>query len=167
MIAAIALLYGMLNAGRGGKAFPFSNRFICALGMQLLLIIYTQKTGVPSMWWFLSAGFFIAFTIGTGKYFMAIHGEDRRFERECPVTDWLLDRAAIKNNYLYGAVGMSLRWMIWTIPLFVMLLNPLWLGMALVGPIYWLAGRVNKTEPVRVAEFATGALLGFLLLAPY
>jgi hypothetical protein len=162
MIPAAIYLIALLNASRGAGAFddlPGGNRLWAVAGMGAVLYM----AAVP-LWWLKTPLILFALVMGHGKYFMAFHGRDLRAERECPATDAalaIIERVHALPNRLYGTVGMSLRYLIWSAPL--AWFNPVGgMSMALAGPIYaFIPGKEENTRP---AELLIGALFGALAL---
>lgn len=100
---------------------------------------------------------------GWGKYFAAHDGKYSTNEKEIWGIDWIADGIFNKtgSDQWAGMVGMSLRWTVFFAPLFIYL-EQYWqvAGLLLVGPLYRLAGKLNKE--ISFAEYITGGLLGFL-----
>lgn len=170
----IMMAFGIANALRGNDTLQ---RLSCASIMAIALSFAYYPSPIVLTGIFI--GLIIGLSFGWGKYFMAIDGNDARAEREFLPADWVLDRISpyIKSNYVYGAIGMALRWFIGFIPLMLIISWPdattglfrsLTIGIA-AGIIYPLSGVICRAVSlerwaVRGAEFFSGIMLGVMIL---
>jgi hypothetical protein len=164
-IAAGSFLFGLLNAARGAgvyDGFPLGNRIAAVLGMGAVLGLCGAQHRLAA-----TACIWLMLLAGHGKYFMAFHGRDMRHEKECPHTDFLLtqiEKVKQLPNKVYGTLGMSLRYLIWSIPMIWQILPYgfySWLLLGLAGPIYAFLGSDKSLRP---AEFTFGAVIGMAVL---
>jgi hypothetical protein len=156
---------GLTNVLRGQGII---NRVIACIGFSLITSFVIFGASLSSNLLFypmLFCSMLLLWSFGWGKYFMAIHGEDKRSEKEFVVADYWLDKLDIKNNYLYGIVGMGIRWAILGLPLSIIVafFTPtyewnsvlLMVGLYFVGVFYWIGGRISQKWSVVIGEFLT------------
>jgi hypothetical protein len=109
--------------------------------------------------------FFLFISPGWGKYFMAWHGQDESHLKEIWGIDFIVDR--IKNKFLAGTIGMSLRWFVLALPLFGVLeyydVSSIEHSLVLlsIGPLYFAGGRIKA--PFQLIEFISGCILGIAI----
>lgn len=167
----IELLFGVLNAFRG-SGNKFFSKGLTSIYMASVLYCLT---GVPE---FIATFplFWLGFSYGWGKYFMAFHGRNYRHEKEFPPADWILKKLKIRNNHIYGIIGMGIRWQLMFLPLFVGLIYismSSWYYMAyslyflFIGLIYYIVGHLpwgfKRFRTIRTAEFLVGAYVGMVI----
>lgn len=171
MTALIILTFAIANALRGeGAVSRLTSAFIMAIALAFVLF------PSPLIQLLTIALLMLGLSFGWGKYFMAATGEDKRHEKEFPPADWVLDRLNIKNNYLYGIVGMAIRWAVGFAPLLLFahqnvmqaILYAVALGVA-AGCSYYLAGLACRMTgmqrwAIRLGELIAGGWLAWFLL---
>jgi hypothetical protein len=162
MTLATIIIIAFLHTARGAGAFkdlPGTNLTWTMLGIATALFLGDfDRPGL------MAALYGMTVAIGHGKYFMAFHGLNRRDESECPFTDAILrkiESVRPLTNRHYGALGMSLRYLIWSSPFII--LNPMgWSFMGMAGAIYYTLP--GKEGCVRRAELALGLVIGYMLV---
>jgi hypothetical protein len=179
------LSMGVLNALRGSGLLSSTKyawvniifgRATFMLAMAVDTYFFTVKTDQP--WWSLDllfAAFWISFAPGWGKYMNAAFPNMRYMnETEDKPIDWLGHEwfgtpTTATQFATQCAVDMGLRGLLF-VPIFVYLYfvngHPLWtaLGMLSMGSIYWARRVFPAAISIRIAEFATGCLLGGLIV---
>lgn len=154
-IILLTLLFGLLRAIQGNGSIA---RWMEIAMMTLFLSVFNDlkilQIGLSAI------GLYIGFAPGWGKYFSATGMQPfNREEKEIFLIDAIVNK--IKYDTMAGIIGMSLRWFIFFMPLFIALNGWYYaLPLLLVGPIYNLY-RFHKLWSVN--EFLSGALLGFSL----
>lgn len=127
--------------------------------------------------------------MGTGKGFMAIHGDNMRWEKEHPIVDRIMfavnkffilktdiwrsgDKHVLRTctgyRRLYGTIWMSLRWTIDALPLMLWFHSAWPLLLVLGGPAYYIGGVIKRAVDKQIGaitgEGQVGAVLGFVLV---
>lgn len=160
----IALVFALINALRGaGKIDRLTSCFL----MAVCLNFGGYADWICTLEWLLLD---LAFLQGWCLASLNPLSE-RDWDIKFPPTKWFRV-GDIENIYLYGAVGMYYRWMVF-IPVIVVihgwigLLEGVELSMA-VGVVYYLSGTVCRhiKKPQysdMLANFVAGALLGAIL----
>lgn len=173
----VGIICGFANAARGqaGLKLEFwklsiSARIVAALICASAIGLATDSSGLEAV--ILAACVFLMLVFGWGKYFMVGHGINMRFQREFWPADKIADWINPKSHYVYGFIGMAVRWWIPSIPLLYfttgwhgVILSPLF--GCLVASWYWFAGLLGRKAGlinwVRLAELTSGAMLGVLV----
>ena len=81
--------------------------------------------------------------------------------------DDLLDK--IPNHYIHGIVGMSLRWFLFSLPLFAVLhyygVSNFFssFGLLTIGPLYYIGGQIKHKYHANAIEFLSGVITGLLI----
>jgi hypothetical protein len=161
MNTILILTLGLLRALDGADKLPKTVANLC---MAFAIVIWAGQIELIKS--ALIIGTYLLFiTPGWGKYFMALHGEDKSHEKEIWVIDHFIDR--IENKFLAGTVGMSLRWFVLALPLFGVLehygISSIEHSLVLlsIGPLYFAGGRIKA--PFQLIEFISGCILGIAI----
>ena len=158
----LSFILGLFRSLDGANKLP---KLVANLLMAVAIVIWAGEISwLKSLLIIGSYLFFI--TPGWGKYFMALHGQDKSHEKEIWVIDHLIDR--IENKFLAGTIGMSLRWTVLALPLFGILdhygVTPIQNVLILlsIGPLYFAGGRLKLD--LQKIEFISGCILGISII---
>ena len=163
MLGSIYYLFsmGLCNVLRGSGTIPK------VLAYTLMTLI-TAVTALPNPAWHIAVIFgllWLGFAPGWGVYFACISGKNEINKPEFFIVDNILKLFNFKSPENYGTVGMSLRWVIMFMPLFLFLLKPVaLLILAMAGPLYLISYKSGVTNWTVLAEFLTGVLLGICII---
>tara|TARA_Y100000310_G_scaffold344706_1_gene458916 strand:+ start:1954 stop:2388 length:435 start_codon:yes stop_codon:yes gene_type:complete len=111
-------------------------------------------------------GSIVGLAPGWGKYFH-VDSVGKYYPEEKEV--WIIDQMIKPFPVEYQRIiGMSLRWFVCFLPLFIILGNPMVFGLLAIGPMYRIQELYGKYMDYNtkwfVLEFTTGTWLGYLLL---
>jgi hypothetical protein len=159
-----AIFWSAIGNAMTGRKMLKKHEFAMLMGLLVLFSSWQDAL-------FIAVATYAWRALGPGKYFMAIHGNDMRHEKEHPVADTMLAMIEGKrgrmNNRLYGVIGMSLRWTVDALPLALWYHTAWPLLLLLSGPSYWAGGRIasrmGKDYSVLIGEILTGIIYGLII----